>query len=210
MASSHKLPNLVQRTLYAKDLDAFKEAARAQGGGAPMYSRGGNAGGQTPPLFRDRLSTLQDKVREITGYSSVDDALYAWQDKFIDLKPIQARIKALNGVVSETNDAYLPYRALLAQVHPSDFANHGHGEHSFFPVRLLWRTRAGWVEHPGSLLLRHQLRRWGSFRSASTPQAPILNGVLLKTELPAPDGKALEADLAWNSLICDNTNRSHF
>jgi hypothetical protein len=45
-------------------------------------------------------------VRELTGYSSVDDALYAWQDKFIDLKRIQARIKALNGVVSETNDAY--------------------------------------------------------------------------------------------------------
>ncbi|WP_232240338.1 hypothetical protein [Delftia sp. HK171] len=52
------------------------------------------------------LGRLQDKVADLTGYRSVDDFLYAWQDKFIDLKRIQATIRALNGTVSETNGAY--------------------------------------------------------------------------------------------------------
>ncbi|QFS68605.1 hypothetical protein GCS91_20345 [Delftia tsuruhatensis] len=71
-----------------------------------FYSRGPAAGAATTAPSKGLLGRLQDKVADLTGYRSVDDFLYAWQDKFIDLKRIQEHIKALNGTVSETNDAY--------------------------------------------------------------------------------------------------------
>ena len=71
-----------------------------------FYSRGPAAGAATPAPSKGLLSRLQGKVADLTGYRSVDDFLYTWQDKFIDLKRIQEHIKALNGTVSETNDAY--------------------------------------------------------------------------------------------------------
>ena len=71
-----------------------------------FYSRGPAVGVATPEPSKGRLGRLQDKVADLTGYRSVDDFLYSWQDKFIDLKRIQEHIKALNGTVSETNDAY--------------------------------------------------------------------------------------------------------
>ncbi|MCG8985726.1 hypothetical protein MI467_02590 [Delftia acidovorans] len=71
-----------------------------------FYSRGPAAGAATPAPSKGLLGRLQDKVADLTGYRAVDDFLYAWQDKFIDLKRIQATIRALNGTVSETNDAY--------------------------------------------------------------------------------------------------------
>lgn len=52
------------------------------------------------------LAQLQAKVGRLIDPSKVDTWLYHWQDKFIDLKRIQEQIKALNGTVSETNDAY--------------------------------------------------------------------------------------------------------
>ncbi|MGE8450010.1 MAG: hypothetical protein ACN6OP_05155, partial [Pseudomonadales bacterium] len=71
-----------------------------------FYSRGAASGAATPAQSKGRLGRLQDKVADLTGYRSIDDLLYSWQDKFIDLKRIQEHIKALNGTVSETNDAY--------------------------------------------------------------------------------------------------------
>jgi len=102
MASSHKLPNLVQRVLYAKDLEAFKGA---QPPGTAMFSRAGGATQAAQPA-QGLLARLQERVRQLTSPEAVDSWLYNWQDKFIDLKRIQDQIKALNGTVSETNDAY--------------------------------------------------------------------------------------------------------
>lgn len=53
-----------------------------------------------------KLAQLQAKVKDLTSRKSVDTWLYDWQDRFVDLKRIQENIKALNGTVSETSDAY--------------------------------------------------------------------------------------------------------
>ncbi|WP_148293174.1 LPD38 domain-containing protein [Comamonas sp. B-9] len=58
------------------------------------------------PATNSKLAQLQAKARSLLDPSKVDTWLYHWQDKFIDLKRIQEQIKALNGTVSETNDAY--------------------------------------------------------------------------------------------------------
>ncbi|WP_353179739.1 LPD38 domain-containing protein [Delftia acidovorans] len=71
-----------------------------------FYSRGPASSTASPAQSKGLLGRMQDKVADLTGYRSVDDFLYSWQDKFIDLKRIQEHIKALNGTVSETNDAY--------------------------------------------------------------------------------------------------------
>ena len=76
----------------------------------PRFSRGPgvttnptSAGAAVP---QTKLAQLQAKVKELTSRKSVDSWLYEWQDRFIDLKRIQENIKALNGTVSETSDAY--------------------------------------------------------------------------------------------------------
>lgn len=75
-----------------------------------FYSRssGGNGSPAAPaaPTPQTKLAQLQAKVKELTSRKSVDTWLYDWQDRFIDLKRIQENIKALNGTVSETSDAY--------------------------------------------------------------------------------------------------------
>jgi transposase InsO family protein len=58
----------------------------------------------------------------------------------------------------------LPNRLLLAEIHPLDFANHGHGDHSLPPAHE--RGRVG--ETPGPNLGWHWGRKWVSFRLAST------------------------------------------
>lgn len=102
IGTSYSLPNLVQRVLYAKDLESFKGE---QPPGAVMFSRAGGAPQTTQPA-KGLLARLQERVRQLTSPEAVDSWLYNWQDKFIDLKRIQDQIKALNGTVSETNDAY--------------------------------------------------------------------------------------------------------
>lgn len=62
--------------------------------------------GQVAAVGRKTLGQLQQRVKTFTGYESWDSLIYAWQDRFIDLKRIQQRIKDLNGTVNETNDAY--------------------------------------------------------------------------------------------------------
>lgn len=75
-----------------------------------FYSRssGGNGSPAAPAAGapQTKLAQLQAKVKELTSRKSVDTWLYDWQDRFVDLKRIQENIKALNGTVSETSDAY--------------------------------------------------------------------------------------------------------
>ncbi|THJ32423.1 hypothetical protein E8K88_12040 [Lampropedia aestuarii] len=61
---------------------------------------------RVPQAAQSVLTKTQDAVKKLTGYDSMDAAIYAWQDKFIDLKRIQQTIKDLGGTVSEINDAY--------------------------------------------------------------------------------------------------------
>ncbi len=71
-----------------------------------MFSRAPAGAAQAAQPAQGLLARLQDRVRQLTSPEAVDSWLYNWQDKFIDLKRIQDQIKALNGTVSETNDAY--------------------------------------------------------------------------------------------------------
>lgn len=45
-------------------------------------------------------------IKELVGYGSWDEFIYHWQDRFVDLKRIQARITEHGGSVSEANDVY--------------------------------------------------------------------------------------------------------
>ncbi len=107
IGTSYSLPNLVQRTLYAKDLDAFKEAARAQSGGAPMYSRGGNADSDIAPWEQAQLSGLQAKA---------DRMIYEMQDGRIDLKRTQEAIEQSGREIDERFDARLAETLLPGRV----------------------------------------------------------------------------------------------
>lgn len=69
----------------------------------PIFSRASSQQLSLQPRQMSVLTRTQQKVRELID---VDKWLYNWQDKFIDLKRIQATIKELNGTVTEVNDAY--------------------------------------------------------------------------------------------------------
>ena len=80
-------------------------SGQVKAGAAPAFSRAPAPAG-APQGGNGKLAQLQAKARSLLDPSKVDTWLYHWQDKFIDLKRIQEQIKALNGTVSETNDAY--------------------------------------------------------------------------------------------------------
>jgi len=80
-------------------------SGQVKAGAAPAFSRAPAPVG-APPGGNGKLAQLQAKARSLLDPSKVDTWVYHWQDKFIDLKRIQEQIKALNGTVSETNDAY--------------------------------------------------------------------------------------------------------
>ncbi|GAB2806358.1 hypothetical protein GCM10027276_03770 [Comamonas piscis] len=80
-------------------------SGQVKAGAAPAFSRAPAPAGAAQG-GNGKLAQLQAKARSLLDPSKVDTWLYHWQDKFIDLKRIQEQIKALNGTVSETNDAY--------------------------------------------------------------------------------------------------------
>ncbi|GAB2712821.1 LPD38 domain-containing protein [Comamonas sediminis] len=80
-------------------------SGQVKAGTAPAFSRAPAPAG-APLGGNGKLAQLQAKARSLLDPSKVDTWLYHWQDKFIDLKRIQEQIRALNGTVSETNDAY--------------------------------------------------------------------------------------------------------
>ncbi len=74
MASSHKLPNLVQGALYAKDLEAFKAQVPAQGEGKPMFSRGP----AVAPVAR--VQKVVDEVRKAWANAPRINVVFDMQD----------------------------------------------------------------------------------------------------------------------------------
>src|ERR1019366_174280 len=53
-------------------------------------------------------------------------------------------------------------------MHPSNLAQHFHGDHPLSPAYKLGRTSGT----PGSIFDQHSTSKWVSFRSASTPVGP--------------------------------------
>jgi hypothetical protein len=75
-----------------------------------MFSR--NSIGPTPPpqpapAQRNRWQALKQRVMNLTSPEALDKLIYELQDRFVDLKRIEAHIKALGGTVTDLNDAYL-------------------------------------------------------------------------------------------------------
>jgi hypothetical protein len=71
-----------------------------------------NAAGPNPPpqpgpAQRSRWQALKQRVIALTSPEALDKLIYEFQDKFVDLKRIRARIQALGGAISDLNDAYL-------------------------------------------------------------------------------------------------------
>lgn len=60
-----------------------------------------------PPAQQTRVQKLKAKALQLASPETIDNLIYQFQDKFIDLKRVQAHIKALGGVVTDLNDAYL-------------------------------------------------------------------------------------------------------
>lgn len=60
-----------------------------------------------PPAQQTRVQKLKAKALQLANPDTIDNLIYQFQDKFIDLKRVQAHIKALGGVVTDLNDAYL-------------------------------------------------------------------------------------------------------
>lgn len=75
-----------------------------------MFSRntlGPNPPPEPAPATRSRWQALKARVMNLTSPESLDKLIYELQDKFVDLKRVQAHIKALGGTVNDLNDAYL-------------------------------------------------------------------------------------------------------
>src|SRR5476649_2432988 len=83
--------------------------------------------------------------------------------RFLDLRLAQVLPDRVARQARGPHD--LSHRFLLAAVHPQDFANHGHGDHSSNPAARK-RSRVG--ETPGSNFSRHKPHKWVKFRSAPT------------------------------------------
>ena len=80
-----------------------------------FYSRPG-AGPQLPQNLgqgpaasaaRAALLATRQRVKQLTSRETIDRLIYEFQDKFVDLKRIQAHIRESGGTVSDLNDAYL-------------------------------------------------------------------------------------------------------
>lgn len=52
-------------------------------------------------------TTVKSRVMRLTSPESIDKLIYEFQDKFVDLKRIQAHSKELGGTITDLNDAYL-------------------------------------------------------------------------------------------------------
>jgi hypothetical protein len=61
------------------------------------------AGGSKPSA----LQRLKARVTALTSAESLDNLLYEYQDKLVDLKRIRDHIKDISGTISDLNDAYL-------------------------------------------------------------------------------------------------------
>lgn len=164
IGTSYSLPNLVQRTLYAKDLDAFKEATSAQGGGAPMYSRGGDADSDIASWELTELSALQEKT---------DRVLYEMQDGRIDLKRFQEDIEQRGRKIEERFDARLAETLMPGRV---AYRTQTFLEREAMPVqRMMARMRISQTE-------------LGDFLHARA--APERNAQIAKVNPEMPDGGA--------------------
>ncbi|HEV6963940.1 LPD38 domain-containing protein [Roseateles sp.] len=91
-----------------------ERAAPAPGPAAPLrqepaFSRSAPAGqpARETAAAQTPAQRLKAKVQQLTSGEAIDNLIYQFQDKFIDLKRLQAHIKELGGTVTDLNDAYL-------------------------------------------------------------------------------------------------------
>jgi hypothetical protein len=63
--------------------------------------------GPAASAARGALLAVRQRVQQLTSRETIDRLLYEFQDKFVDLKRIQAHIRESGGTVSDLNDAYL-------------------------------------------------------------------------------------------------------
>lgn len=97
MASEH-----LRRGDNLERLPAGQDLAFASRSGNPMESRA--AVMSTAANWWERAKA---KAQELTSPESLDTLIYNFQDKMIDLKRLRDRIKALQGTITDLNDAYL-------------------------------------------------------------------------------------------------------
>lgn len=87
-----------------------KDGAAAGTVQVPAFSR--NSLGATPPeavglAQVNAWTAVKSRVMRLTSPETIDKLIYEFQNKYIDLKRIQDHIKALDGTVTDLNDAYL-------------------------------------------------------------------------------------------------------
>ena len=73
----------------------------------PRNSIGPNPPPQPAPAQRNRWQALKQRVMNLTSPEALDKLIYELQDRFVDLKRVQAHIQALGGTVNDLNDAYM-------------------------------------------------------------------------------------------------------
>ncbi|NDE55241.1 MAG: hypothetical protein EB069_11895, partial [Actinobacteria bacterium] len=70
-----------------------------------------NTSGPNPTNPNDRQGNawtqLKDRLASLLTPQAIDHVLYNFQDKYIDLKRIRDHIRAMGGVITDLNDAYL-------------------------------------------------------------------------------------------------------
>ncbi len=73
----------------------------------PRNGIGPNPPPQPAPAQRNRWQALKQRAMNLTSPEALDKLIYELQDRFVDLKRVQAHIQALGGTVNDLNDAYL-------------------------------------------------------------------------------------------------------
>lgn len=123
---------------------------------------------------RAAMLATRQRVQQLTSRETIDKLIYEFQDKFVDLKRIQAHIREAGGTVSDLNDAYLGEELYHSRV----MARHERFMESELKPLLADLNAAGFT-----------VEQFEQFLHAR--HAPEANAVLMKRN---PDGKTVQAE----------------
>jgi len=123
---------------------------------------------------RAAMLATRQRAQQLTSRETIDKLIYEFQDKFIDLKRIQAHIRESGGTVSDLNDAYLGEELYHSRV----MARHERFMDSELKPLLADLNAGGFT-----------IEQFEQFLHAR--HAPEANAVLMKRN---PDGQTVQAE----------------
>ena len=100
------------RSILGLKIDSHDALSQALGIGlgvmrANMRLSGDAGGAIRHNVINDQWGAVKARVADLTGPAAINTLVYNFQNKYVDLKNLQERIKQIGGTLTDLNDAYL-------------------------------------------------------------------------------------------------------